>query len=80
MDVVIRERATGAEVERIPVHGEREANRVLSGVRINLGPDYRAAVEPSRAEVVTLAYAAARRLVPAEEGEEEREGVPPRET
>lgn len=48
MDVVIRERATGTEVERIPVHGEREANLVLSGVRINLSPDYRAAVEPSR--------------------------------
>lgn len=42
IDVVVTEIATGEEVERIPCNGEREALNVLSGIRINMSPLYRA--------------------------------------
>ena len=42
IDVVVVERATGAEVERIACHSEHDANGVLRGIYINLSPDYRA--------------------------------------
>lgn len=48
IDVVVYERATDEEVERIPCNGESEANDVLRGIRINMSPDYRATTEPHK--------------------------------
>lgn len=49
LDVVVYHRSTGEEVERIACTGEHEANSVLRGIRINMSPDYRAAVMPHNA-------------------------------
>lgn len=42
IDVVVIDRETGEEVERIACKGEREANAVLRGIRINMGSGYKA--------------------------------------
>jgi hypothetical protein len=48
LDVVVVERASGTVVDRIACSGEREANDVLRGIRVNMSPDYRADVGPHR--------------------------------
>jgi hypothetical protein len=50
IDIVVYERATGKEVDRIPCRGEQEANAVLRGIRINMSPDYRATSAAHRKE------------------------------
>jgi hypothetical protein len=51
LDVVVYERKTNEEVDRIATKGEREANAVLSGIRRNMSPEYRATVEGHKPEV-----------------------------
>jgi hypothetical protein len=50
LDVVVYERKTNKEVERIARLSESEANSVLRGIRINMSPDYRATTEPHKKE------------------------------
>ena len=52
LDVVVTEKATGEEVDRIACRGEQEANQVLRGIRINMSPDYKATVRPHDATKV----------------------------